>query len=299
MESDVTSLGHEVLAHPPILPEREMGAYEALWIQKKASFKTIAELFRNHPSSLPSQLVSGDEIKEALAQVRGMIEGAQIGAFGVRIRGSIEYPARLADAEHPVEFLYFRGSWDLIEAPKRIAIIGSRKASEKGVARARRLAKLLTREGYTIISGLALGIDTAAHESAISEGGKTIAVIGTPITEYYPPENRELQDYIAQNHLLVSQIPIWRYGKQDYRANRLFFPERNATMSALSQGTVIIEATDTSGTMGQARAALHQGRKLFILDNCFHDETLKWPHRFLELGAIRVKEVDDIRAALE
>jgi DNA processing protein len=92
----MNSLGHQVLTNPPILPEREMGACEALWVQMKASFETIAELFRNHPSSLPSQLVSGDKIEEAISHVRGMIEGARIGDFGVRVRGSIEYPERLA-----------------------------------------------------------------------------------------------------------------------------------------------------------------------------------------------------------
>ena len=297
--SDATPIVEtEVLAQRPILPEREMAAYEALWVQDKTSFKSLADLFRRHPSALPSEFVQGSAIEEALGEVRQKLSHANLPDFGVRIRGSIDFPSRLEDAKHPVELLYFRGNWDLIDSPKRIAIIGSRKASSKGIARARRLARLLAKEGFTIISGLAEGIDTAAHEAAIAAGGRTIAVIGTPITEYYPPQNKELQDYIAAHHLLVSQIPIWRYARQDYRANRLFFPERNATMSALSLGTVIVEASDTSGTLGQARAALHQGRKLFILDNCFEHKELKWAPRFLEMGAIRVKTLEDIKAVL-
>lgn len=287
-----------VLTNPPISPVREMAAYEALWSQKNASFKTIADYFRNSPGTVPSELVSEEEISLALSQVLEKIEQANIRDYGVRIHGSEDYPERLRDAAHPVEVLYYRGWWDLIDSPKRIAIVGSRKASEDGIRRTVKLVKLLVHEGFTIVSGLAKGVDTAAHTTAIHLGGNTIAVIGTPITEYYPPENKALQDLIAEKYLLISQVPIWRYSKQDYRSNRLFFPERNATMSALAQATVIVEASDTSGSLAQARAALKQGRKLFILDNCFRDPKLTWPARFEKMGAIRVKDVDDIKAAL-
>jgi DNA processing protein len=216
----------------------------------------------------------------------------------VRIHGSEDYPARLRDAAHPVEFLYYRGWWDLIESPKRIAVVGSRHPSDKGIRRAKKLVQQLVQADYTIVSGLAQGIDTVAHTTALQFGGSTIAVIGTPITDYYPVDNKELQDRIAHDYLLISQVPIWRFSTQDYRMNRLFFPERNATMSAVSQATVIVEASNTSGTLAQARAALHQGRKLFILDNCFLDAELTWPKRFQDLGAIRVKHIDDIKAVL-
>lgn len=287
-----------VLSDKPISPSREMAAYEALWAHQKSTFKTIADCFRGSPNAMPSELVSEEEIDAALLQVRNKIAHAQIRDFGVRVHGSEDYPGRLRDAAHPVELLYYRGWWDLIDSPKRIAIVGSRSVSEDGLRRTRRLVKLLVKDGYTIISGLAKGVDTAAHTTAIDNGGSTIAVIGTPITEYYPPENRALQDLIAEKFLLVSQVPIWRYSTQDYRSNRLFFPERNATMSALAQATVIVEASDTSGTLAQARAALQQGRKLFILDNCFRNPKLTWPAKFQDQGAIRVTGIDDIRAAL-
>ena len=247
---------------------------------------------------MPSELVSEEEIDTALRRVRDQIAHAKIHDFGVRVHGAEDYPDRLRDAAHPVEFLYYRGWWDLIDSPKRIAIVGSRSVSDDGLRRTRKLVKLLVQDGYTIVSGLAKGVDTAAHTTAIDNGGSTIAVIGTPITEYYPPENRALQDLIAEKFLLVSQVPIWRYSTQDYRSNRLFFPERNATMSALAQATVIVEASDTSGTLAQARAALQQGRKLFILDNCFRNPKLTWPAKFQDQGAIRVTGIDDIRAAL-
>ena len=289
----------DVLTCPPIVPSREMAAYEALWTRKKTSFKTLAECFRSNPHAMPSELVSPDEITSAFSVVMDKISRAKITDFGVRVHGSADYPTRLRDAVNPVELLYFRGWWDLIDAPKRIAIVGSRGVSEAGVRRTRKLVRLLVEAGYTIVSGLAKGVDTVAHTTAIACGGNTIAVIGTPITESYPPENRQLQEEIAEKYLLISQVPICRYAEQDYRSNRLFFPERNVTMSAISQATVIVEASDTSGTLAQARAALQQGRKLFILDSCFLNTELSWPRHFEAQGAIRVTSIDDIQAALE
>ena len=213
-----------LLSSPPISPTREMAAYEALWLRKNATFKIIADYFRNSPGAVPSDLVSETEIYTALSQIREQFERTNIHDYGIRIHGSEDYPDRLRDAANPVELLYYRGWWDLINAPKRIAIVGSRKVSNDGILRTRKLAKLLVHDGFTIVSGLAKGVDTVAHTTAIECGGNTIAVIGTPITEYYPPENKSLQDLIAEKHLLISQVPIWRYIKQDYRSNRLFFP---------------------------------------------------------------------------
>lgn len=299
---NAVAMPHEepFLRETPISPWREIAAYEALWSNKKATFKTIADFFRENPHTRPSQLVTEYDIESALPKVEEYFRNAKLSDVGVRIYGTADYPDRLRDAAHPVELLYYRGWWDLINSPKRIAVVGAREVSEDGIRRTKKLVKLLVEAGYTIVSGLARGVDTVAHETAIQEKGKTIAVIGTPIAEYYPPENQELQEKIAKDYLLVSQIPICRYAAQDYRANRLFFPERNVTMSAISHGTVIVEASDTSGTLKQARAALQQGRKLFILENNFRDEKITWPARFEAQGAIRVRGTDiaDIRAVL-
>ena len=142
------------------------------------------------------------------------------------------------------------------------------------------------------------GIDTAAHTSAIEAGGKTIAGIGTPLNRVYPKQNAALQEGIAQNYLLVSQVPVLRYSKQDYRRNRTFFLERNKTMSALAEATIIVEAGQTSGMLIQARAALHQRRKLFILEASFRNPALTWPHEFESMGAMRVKKYEHIRSIL-
>ena len=156
----------------------------------------------------------------------------------------------------------------------------------------------LVRDDFTIASGLAAGIDRIAHETAIKEGGRTVAVIGTPLSHSYPKENTYLQRQIAEHFLIVSQVPLKRYEEQDYRRNRFFFPERNVTMSALTEATIIVEAGETSGTLVQARAAIRQGRKLFVLDSCFRNSQLTWPATLEARGAVRVKDYDDIRTAL-
>lgn len=282
--------------HPaiaPIAPHRELGAYEALWMERGATFKRLAERFARDPAALPSDFVRPEvadrHAEEALAALR--LRGVE--QFGIRVHHAGDYPLKLRHARNPVELLYYQGSWELSET-RGFAIVGSRAASPEGVQRAMRLARELVERGITVVSGLAAGIDTAAHLAAMAAGGRTIAVIGTPLGIHYPPENADLQERIAAEHLLVSQVPVLRYAAQQIRQNRLFFPERNVTMSALSEGTIIVEAGETSGTLTQARAALHQGRKLFILDSCFQRSDLTWPARFAAEGAIRVQTMDDI-----
>lgn len=281
-----------------IQPFHEMAAYEALW-KKYNTFKTVADLFREYPHSRPSEFVLPKEIDEMKEFIKNQFQNKGIDRVGIRINGCFDYPERLRDALNPIEAFYFRGNWELIEHPKRIAIVGSRNVSNDGIKRTRKLTKLLVENGYTIVSGLAKGVDTIAHLTAIECSGRTVAVIGTPITESYPLENKHLQDKIARDYLLISQIPIWKYNQHDYRTNRQYFPERNVTMSALTQATIIVEASETSGTLIQARAALAQGRKLFILDNCFLNPNIRWPQKFLNKGAIRVKKIEDILNNLE
>lgn len=281
----------------PISPKRELGAYEALWLQQGSTFKRLSDRFAADPSALPSDFVAHDIADAHADEAIAVLNGAGVRSFGVRIHHAGDYPAKLRDARNPVELLYYQGGWELSET-RSVAIVGSRNASEDGVRRAERLAAELVGRDITVVSGLAKGIDTAAHQAAISLGGRTIAVIGTPLGTAYPAENRALQAQIARNHLLISQVPVLRYRRQAVPQNRLFFPERNITMSALTEATIIVEAGETSGTLTQARAALHQGRKLFILESCFQRKDIAWPSRFAEQGAIRVRHIDDIWSAL-
>jgi DNA processing protein len=250
-------------------------------------------MFREHSDSVPSDFVSKADADQYARLALGAIRAEGIKHFGIRVHGAGDYPEKLRDAAHPVELLYFQGNWDLTST-RCMAIVGTRKPSEEGIRRAAKLARSFVKADFTVVSGLAQGIDTVAHATAIESGGRTIAVLGTPITEYYPAENKSLQQRIADEHLVISQVPIVRYSRQTFHGNRLFFPERNATMSALTEATVIVEAGETSGTLIQARHAIQQRRKLFILDSCFRDPRLTWPAKYLERGAIRVSDFDEV-----
>ena len=280
-----------------ISPFRELGAYEALWQTAKVSFKSLAGKFAASPGAVPSDFVPADEAERNADAVFEKFMASDVAKFGVRVHGAAEYPSKLRDARHPVELLYFQGWWDLVNS-RSIAVVGTREPSKEGKTRTRKLVKALVDDDFTIVSGLAKGVDTVAHTTALKCGGRTVAVIGTPLSHSYPKDNAELQRNIAKNYLVISQVPVLRYESQDYRYNRAFFPERNKTMSALTEATIIVEAGETSGTLIQARAALEQGRKLFILNNCFQNPQLSWPAKYAKKGAVRVRDYDDIRNAL-
>ncbi len=281
----------------PISPRRELGAYEALWLEQGATFKTIAEKFAADPSAIPTDFVSESIANARADEVLAKLAKAGVSRFGTRLNLTGNYPEKLRDARYPVEMLYFQGTWELAET-RSVAVVGSRSATDDGKRRAGKISRALVEKGFTVVSGLAMGIDAAAHNAAIEAGGQTIAVIGTPIGVYYPKENEALQRKIAEEFLLISQVPVLRYACQHVPQNKLFFPERNVTMSALTEATIIVEASDTSGTLTQARAALQQGRKLFILDSCFEREDITWPASYAKKGAIRVRDLSDIWSAL-
>jgi len=279
-----------------VSPWLEMGAYEFLWTKSGQTFKRLADMFRGK-SALPSDFVLPGIAEECAREATGILHKAKVERFGIRIHGAGDYPDRLRDARNPVELLYFQGWWDLVESPC-VAVVGTRTPSDEGIARATKLSRCLARDGYTVVSGLAEGIDTAAHNAAMQAGGNTIAVLGTALSMAYPSENRSLQEVIARDYLLISQVPIVRHSRQQWQANRTFFPQRNVTMSALTKGTIIIEAGNTSGTLMQAKAAIEQKRKLFILDSCFQNPELTWPKQYEALGAVRVREYEDIKKHL-
>lgn len=219
----------------PISPFLELGAYESLWLSPKASFRTLADRFRARPGALPSDFVREDEAARNARRTQQALHDAGVSHFGIRVHRAGDYPELLRVAEHPVELLYFQGWWDLIDSPS-VAIVGTREPSAEGKARARKLVKHFVQENFTVVSGLAKGIDTTVHTTALEEGGRTIAVIGTPLNVRYPKENSSLQETIASEHLLISQVPVIRYFEvSNLTANRFFFVERNITMSALTR----------------------------------------------------------------
>lgn len=282
-----------------VSPFDEMGAYEAMWAEgKNESFKTLAARFAAYPGSVPSDFVEEREKRSNYARfVQDRFTEAGLDRFGVRLNGTMEYPPRLREAAYPVELFYYAGSWDLVWSPRSVAVVGTRNPSKEGLARVRKLVKALVQDDFTVVSGLAAGIDTMVHRTAMEEGGRTIAVIGTPLSETYPKQNHQLQREIMRKFLVVSQVPVKRYDMQSHRGNRLFFLERNVTMSALTHATIIVEAGETSGTLTQARAALAQRRSLFILKSCF-DRGLRWPEKLEAKGAMCVRDYDDITERL-
>jgi DNA protecting protein DprA len=188
--------------------------------------------------------------------------------------------------------IFYAGDLTLLTQPC-VSIVGTREVSENGWKRARRLARELVRENAVVVSGLAKGVDTAALTSAIESEGRTIAVIGTPIDKAYPAENALLQEEIYSDHLLISQF---RPGETVFKAN---FPKRNRVMAALSDATVIIEASDTSGTLHQAAECQRLGRWLFIAQSVAEDPNLKWPSKFLGQPKVAIlTSTDDILARI-
>ena len=175
--------------------------------------------------------------------------------------------------------LYYIGDFSLLTTGKRVSVVGSRNASDKGLKRAGIITKELVNKGFVVVSGLAAGIDTMAHRTAMDNRGKTIAVVGTSLDQVYPKENEALFHEIASNHLVISQFP------SDYPFQKKNFPMRNQTMALISDATIIIEAKEKSGTRHQGWEALRLGRRLFIMENIVNDPEMKWPKEMLNYGA--------------
>ncbi|MGQ0797662.1 MAG: DNA-processing protein DprA, partial [Methanobacteriota archaeon] len=162
----------------------------------------------------------------------------------------------------------------------RVSIVGTRHPSEEGLDAATRISASLARLGAIIVSGLAEGIDTAAHRAAIDAGGKTIAVLGTPLSRAYPAKNSSLQRLIMTKHLAISQFPE---GRPIHRKN---FVLRNRTMALLSDATVIVESGESGGSLHQGWEAIRLGRPLFIRKPVLSDPRLDWPRSMADYGAV-------------
>lgn len=284
--------------HRDLSPWLEMGAWEWLWMNKVSTYGEMAALFRRSPALLPSDLVPEDVARVTSKAIAAQLSKAGVNHFGVRVAGTSEYPLRLRDSVNPVPLIYYQGWWDLINAPRTVAVVGSREISEKGLRRTRKLVSMLVERRCVVVSGLSRGVDTVAHETALECGGATIGVIGSPLSDADPTANGKLQRLLATEQLLISPVPVLQYQRMDAKRHRVFFPERGRTMSALATATIIVEAGEISGTVMQADAALKQGRKVFILNGCFDLPGITWPSRLEAAGAIRVREFEQIVDAL-
>lgn len=242
----------------------EHAALITLLRRGRRSWQLYAELVEEAGSA--SAVLEREGIQQELFEpdLESSIEAARTEIEGWRQRGmelltvlDLRYPENLRAVHDRPPFLFITGQLDPGDA-RSLAVIGSRRASREGIQAAETIAAGLSADGYTVVSGLAAGIDTAVHRATLACGHRTVAVIGTGLGHSYPPENASLQHQIGAECALVSQF--WPEAPPTRRS----FPMRNGVMSGIALGTVIVEASQTSGARIQARLALSQGRPVFL-----------------------------------
>lgn len=183
--------------------------------------------------------------------------------------------------------VYVQGPMRIPLLPSRVSVIGTRHPTDEGVKEARRLTRMLVENDVTVVSGLAAGIDTIAHETAIESGGRTIAVLGTPLNRTYPKENTGLQKRIAENHLLISQFP------NRLPVTKKNFVMRNRTMALISGASVIVEAGENSGTRHQGWESIRMRRPLFVCGPAAR-QSPTWLEEMIPYGAVILDKHDEI-----
>lgn len=294
------ALFFEELKKTVVSPYEELIAYEYMYSRKGETLRRLAN-DTVRCGKLPSELLEERKglfgLDKDYSDVVAYIE-SKLGTCAFAINGTYGWPERLNDSAQPAPVLYYRGDINLLKT-KSVSVVGARAATADGMSRSYAVASQLIENGITVVTGLAKGIDTAAAEAVISSNGKgrIIGVIGTPIDEHYPKENRAIQDYVAQQNLLLSQVPFYRYKTQHFKSRSRYFPERNELMAAVSDATVIVEASDTSGSLSQARACVQQGRPLFIMKSCAQNPSITWPERFI--GKANVYELENVQQVLD
>src|SRR5580765_3939442 len=197
------------------------------------------------------------------------------------------YPRLLLEIADPPPVLYIRGRVELLQRPA-LAVVGSRNATAQGAANAEGFAKALSASGLTIVSGLAMGIDAAAHGGGLAGPGSTIAVLGTGIDVIYPRRNAALAAQIAERGLLVSEFPL---GTAPAAHN---FPKRNRLISGLARGCLVLEAATASGSLITARTAAEQGREVFAIPGSIHSPVSRGCHALIKTGAKLVESAQDV-----
>ena len=251
-----------------------------------ANYSTLQKCV-NEKLALTLSSTPDDHIRE---QIDATLEWCKHPGNQVITFADANYPSSLLTIADPPPVLYVKGRAELLNR-KSIAMVGSRNATLQGTQNARRFAHVLSTAGLTVVSGLALGIDGAAHEGALSEAateGSTIAVTGTGLDLVYPAKHRELAHQIAVHGCLVSEYPLATPG---IASN---FPRRNRIISGLSQGVLVVEAAAQSGSLITARSALEQGRDVFAIPGSIHSPLSKGCHQLIRQGAKLVESAQDI-----
>ena len=268
---------------PGVSPRILAGLLKALGGPEEVRSASRANLAKLVPTELASVIESGPD--PALLE-RTLSWIAEPG-HALITWDDADYPRALLTISDPPPAFYYRGRRELLNRPS-IAIVGSRNATPQGMDNAEAFAATLSGAGFTIVSGLALGIDTAAHRGGLSAGGSSIAVIGTGPDRIYPSANRDLGHRLAADGGLLSEFPL---GTPPLPAN---FPRRNRLLSGLSRGVLVVEATLASGSLITARFAAEQGREVFAIPGSIHSPFSKGSHRLIKEGAKLVETARDV-----
>ncbi len=234
-------------------------------------------------------LLARDEAREA--QIRAALDWAAADRHHLVALSDAEYPKRLLAIGDPPPLLYVRGS---VEALTRdsLAIVGSRHATRGGLENAHAFARALADEGLQIVSGLARGIDAAAHRGALEGRAGTLAIVGTGVDQVYPPAHRSLADAVARDGALVSELPL---GTGAQRPN---FPRRNRLIAGISLGVLVVEAARQSGSLITARHAGEFGREVLAIPGSIHSPVARGCHRLIREGAKLVESAEDVLVEL-
>jgi len=215
------------------------------------------------------------------------LEWAALPGHRIMTLGDEDYPQALLNIADPPLLLYLKGRAELLSRPA-LAVVGSRNATTQGIRHAERFSEALSHAGVTVVSGLALGIDAAAHEGGLRGVGASIAVIGTGIDIVYPVRNGKLSQRLAEHGCIVSEYGL---GMPPLAAN---FPRRNRIISGLTRGVLVVEAAAQSGSLITARMALEQGRDVLAIPGSIHSPLSKGCHLLIKQGAKLVESVEDI-----
>lgn len=261
------------------------------------AFGSVAAAWAAAPDALRQVTGIGPVTVEAMRRFpwRRMVheDRARVAKAGVAVIvwGDPEYPIRLQTIASAPPVLYVRGALER-EDEAAVAIVGSRRATAYGEDMAGELARELGRRGLTIVSGLARGIDAAAHRGALGVGARTVAVLGNGLDQTYPPEHRDLAESVAASGVLLSEFPL---GTAPLRPH---FPRRNRIISGLSLGVVVVEAGVESGALITANHALDQGRDVFAVPGRVHARYSEGCNRLIKAGAKLVESWEDVLAEL-
>jgi DNA processing protein len=260
---------------------QQFGLPQAVLARKRSELAALA----------PSAALAALDSEPVAKAVAGALAWAAEPGHAVVTLADETYPKLLLEIADPPALLYARGRLELLQR-SALAVVGSRNATQQGAANAEAFARTLSESGLTIVSGLALGIDAAAHRGGLQGAGSTIAVLGTGIDILYPQRNAALAAEIAAHGLLVSEFPL---GTAPAAQN---FPRRNRLISGLAQGCLVVEAALASGSLITARAAAEQGREVFAVPGSIHSPLAKGCHALIKSGAKLVESAEDVLTEL-